>query len=102
MANEHIARLQKIGLAKETTSGTAVAVSTWIPKSKGLAIPKTTYEYDQGAYGNVDKNREGDHICYISDLAKIKTHYPAWDITQSLDTIFEEIYAANVTSKAAA
>jgi len=40
----------------------------------------------------IDKNREGDHICYISDLAKIKSHYPQWDLTKSLQDIFEEIY----------
>lgn len=39
----------------------------------------------------VDKNREGDHICYISDLAKMKRHYPSWNITRSLGDIFEEI-----------
>ena len=38
----------------------------------------------------VPKNREGDHICYISDLTKMRTHYPSWDITKSLDDIFEE------------
>jgi CDP-paratose 2-epimerase len=42
----------------------------------------------------VEKAREGDHICYISDLSKMKQHYPAWDITKSLDCIFEEIVAA--------
>jgi len=42
----------------------------------------------------VDKNREGDHICYISDLTKMKTHYPNWDISKNLQTIFEEIYEA--------
>ncbi len=40
----------------------------------------------------VDQNREGDHICYISDLAKIKSHYPSWDITKSLIDIFSEIH----------
>jgi CDP-paratose 2-epimerase len=40
----------------------------------------------------VDKNREGDHICYISDLRKMKQHYPGWDLTKSLDDIFVEIY----------
>ena len=39
----------------------------------------------------VEKNREGDHICYISNLQKIRAHYPAWDITKSLDDIFTEI-----------
>ena len=38
-----------------------------------------------------DKNREGDHICYISNLAKMRAHYPGWDITKSLDDIFGEI-----------
>jgi CDP-paratose 2-epimerase len=42
----------------------------------------------------VDKNREGDHICYISNLAKLKAHYPRWDITKSLDDIFTEIVEA--------
>jgi CDP-paratose 2-epimerase len=39
----------------------------------------------------VDKNREGDHICYISDLSKMMDHYPSWSITKNLQTIFEEI-----------
>jgi CDP-paratose 2-epimerase len=39
----------------------------------------------------VDKAREGDHICYISDLSKMKSHYPGWTITKSLDDIFNEL-----------
>ena len=42
-------------------------------------------------YEYFDKNREGDHICYFSDLRKIKSHYPSWNITKSLDDIFSEI-----------
>jgi CDP-paratose 2-epimerase len=42
----------------------------------------------------VDQNRSGDHICYYSDLRKIMTHYPAWRLTKSLPTIFEEIARA--------
>ena len=41
-----------------------------------------------------NQNREGDHICYYSDLRKMKQHYPAWDITRSLPNIFEEIAAS--------
>src|SRR5690348_8129803 len=37
----------------------------------------------------LDENRIGDHICYYSDLRKMKAHYPAWDITKSLDHIFD-------------
>jgi CDP-paratose 2-epimerase len=45
-------------------------------------------------YRYVDQNRIGDHICYYSDLRKMKQHYPAWDITRSLPNIFEEIAAS--------
>ncbi len=38
-----------------------------------------------------DQNRAGDHICYYSDLRKMKAHYPAWSITKTLDDIFTEI-----------
>jgi CDP-paratose 2-epimerase len=43
----------------------------------------------------VDQNRAGDHICYISDLSKMRNHYPSWDITKTLDNVFEEIHAAS-------
>jgi CDP-paratose 2-epimerase len=46
------------------------------------------------SYRYLDENRIGDHICYYSDLHKMKTHYPAWDISKSLPDIFEEIVAS--------
>jgi CDP-paratose 2-epimerase len=39
----------------------------------------------------VDENRRGDHICYISDLAKFKSHYPDWQITIGIDEILRQI-----------
>jgi CDP-paratose 2-epimerase len=39
----------------------------------------------------LEENRIGDHICYYSDLSKMKRHYPAWQISKSLDCIFKEI-----------
>lgn len=39
-----------------------------------------------------ETNRIGDHICYYSDLRKMKEHYPDWDITKSLQETIEEIY----------
>lgn len=41
----------------------------------------------------VEENRKGDHICYISDLAKFKSHFPNWKITIGLDEIFRQIIA---------
>jgi CDP-paratose 2-epimerase len=36
----------------------------------------------------------GDHICYISNLARFQSHYPEWTITRSLNDIFVEIIRA--------
>ena len=45
------------------------------------------------AWQYVDRARDGDHICYISDLRKMTQHYPAWGITRTLDHIFAELVA---------
>ena len=52
-----------------------------------LTGKKQTYTY-------LDENRIGDHICYYSDLRKMRVHYPKWDITIPLPQIFEEIVRA--------
>jgi CDP-paratose 2-epimerase len=39
----------------------------------------------------VDLPRRGDHICYISDLTKLKTHFPGWKIEIGLREILREI-----------
>jgi CDP-paratose 2-epimerase len=44
--------------------------------------PKLTYD---------ETNRIGDHICYYSDLRKIKSHFPNWSLTRSLEDIVQEI-----------
>src|SRR6266446_491699 len=54
---------------------------------EGLSGQKQKYTY-------LDKNRSGDHICYYSDLRKMKRHYPRWSITRSLPQIFQEIVSA--------
>ena len=67
--------------------GNACSVLEAFEKAEALSGQKQKYVY-------VDENRIGDHICYYSDLSKMKRHYPNWDITKSLDDIFKEIVAA--------
>jgi CDP-paratose 2-epimerase len=55
--------------------------------AEGVTGKRMTYEY-------VDKNREGDHVCYISDLSRMRAHYPQWQLTRTLQNIFEEIARA--------
>ena len=42
-------------------------------------------------YRYVDENRIGDHICYYSDLSKMKAHYPSWGITKTLPQTVQDI-----------
>lgn len=67
--------------------GRANSVSILEAFSRIAAISGKPMQYEY-----VDQNREGDHICYISNLAKIKAHYPDWDLTKSLDDTLLEIY----------
>jgi len=36
--------------------------------------------------------REGDHIWWITNMRKVRSHYPNWDIKINLRQIFKEIY----------
>ncbi len=42
-------------------------------------------------YIYLEENRIGDHICYYSDLSKMRDHYPGWDITISLEETIGQI-----------
>ena len=45
-------------------------------------------------YKYSEQHREGDHICYYSDLRKMRSHYPQWDITISLEETIRQIVEA--------
>lgn len=40
------------------------------------------------------RNRVGDHICYISNLNKFRSHFPEWDLTISIPEMIEEMVRA--------
>jgi CDP-paratose 2-epimerase len=48
----------------------------------------------QQVYSYQEQNRIGDHICYYSDLSKMRSHYPQWDITQTLEDTIRQIVEA--------
>lgn len=52
-------------------------------------------------YTYQEQNRIGDHICYISDLRKLHSHFPAWRITRSLTDIISEMVEAEKARQAA-
>lgn len=75
------AEVYNLGGGKENTCSILEAFDI----ISNISGKKMRYKYDE-------TNRIGDHICYYSDLRKMKAHYPDWDITKSLQTTFEEIY----------
>jgi CDP-paratose 2-epimerase len=52
--------------------------------AESLTGKPQVYTYDP-------KNRIGDHICYYSDLGKMRKHYPNWDITLSVPETLRQI-----------
>jgi CDP-paratose 2-epimerase len=71
----------------------SVSILEAFDRIEQLSRKKMRFEY-------VHANRSGDHICYISDLSKMKAHFPSWDISKTLDDIFEEIYRASLLAAA--
>ncbi len=41
-----------------------------------------------------DEPRRGDHVCYYTNLAKLRAHHPDWRITRSLPHIVDEMVEA--------
>ena len=62
MANEHIGRLQKVGLGKESTAGTPVSATAWLPKVSGVFRPEFGKAKDMSAYGNIDQLRDSQTV----------------------------------------
>jgi CDP-paratose 2-epimerase len=65
----------------------SISVVEAIAMMEALTGSKINWTYSE-------QPRKGDHICYISNLAKLKSHYPGWSLTRSLDSILEEMVAA--------
>jgi len=43
-----------------------------------------------------EENRVGDHMWWVSDVAKFQNHYPDWQLTRNVAAICREIYDVNV------
>jgi len=78
-----VAEVYNLGGGKENTTSILEAFRS----IEDISGKPMRYKYDEN-------NRLGDHICYYSDLRKMKAHYPDWGITKDLQTTFEEIYEA--------
>ena len=64
-ANPRCGEVYNLGGGRENSISMLEAIRT----IEQIMVKKMSWKY-------VEENRKGDHICYISDLAKFKSHYP--------------------------
>lgn len=76
-----VAEVYNIGGGKENS----VSILEAFQLIEKISGKKMKYKY-------IEENRIGDHICYYSDLKKMKLHYPEWSITLNLNDVFSDIY----------
>ena len=62
----------------------SVSVLEAMARIEALTGRPVKWRYDE-------RNRVGDHICYVSDLRKLQSHYPNWSVTRSLGDILTEL-----------
>jgi CDP-paratose 2-epimerase len=51
------------------------------------------------SYSYEEENRIGDHICYISDLTKLRLRFPRWSIEYDIPKIVGEIVEKQRTAR---
>src|SRR6202162_1483919 len=88
-AFEEFARNPRPGEVYNLGGGRANSISMLeaISQIEALTGRKINWTYSEQA-------RKGDHICYISNLRKLQSHYPDWSVTRSLDSILDEMVVA--------
>lgn len=82
LAAPRVAEVYNLGGGKGNSCSILEAFST----VEALTGRKQDWSY-------VEENRAGDHICYYSDLAKLRSHYPGWDVTRPLAKILSDLVA---------
>jgi CDP-paratose 2-epimerase len=71
----------------------SVSMLEAIARFEELYERKLEWEY-------VEEARRGDHICYISDLSRFRADYPGWDVSMSLETIFDQFGRVHAAQEA--
>jgi CDP-paratose 2-epimerase len=85
-ANPRPGELYNLGGGRENS----ISILEAIARVEEMTGRKIRWVYQEEA-------RKGDHICYISDLRKFRSHYPNWGITRSLDAIIKEMVESSTS-----
>lgn len=75
----------------------AVSIIEAVDKINHLIFEMTGRKFwGEGKLNLVDKNREGDHIWYISDLSKFHRDYPNWSQQYTIEKTLEEMVSNRI------
>jgi len=74
--NPRVGEVYNIGGSRHSN----ISMLEAIKKIEAITDKKAKIEYS-------DKQRIGDHIWYISDISKFKSHYPKWSFAYDIDKI---------------
>ena len=85
-----------LGTASATPAAFAQALEEVIVTAtrREASISEIPYNISAVSARALEENRIGDHVCYYSDLRKIRAHYPNWEMKIPLSNIVEEIVTA--------
>jgi CDP-paratose 2-epimerase len=88
-ANPRPGEVYNIGGGRENSISMMEAIS----RIEELTGRKLNWRY-------VEEARKGDHICYISNLSKFRSHYKNWYISRSINVIVQELVASQREQRA--
>ena len=80
-----VSEVYNIGGGKENSCSVIEAIQI----IEAISEKKQKYTY-------TETNRNGDHICYYSNLSKIRSHFPNFTIKHKLREIIEEIIKSKI------
>ena len=89
MAAPRIGEVYNLGGGRESNA----SILECFTMIEAISGRKVLWRYDE-------RNREGDHICYISDMSKFRAHYPGWSLTRRVEDIIEEMVRSDASTLA--
>jgi CDP-paratose 2-epimerase len=81
IASPRVAEVYNIGGGKENS----ISILEAFKVAEDISGRQMIYEY-------IESPRAGDHVCYYSNLTKLKAHYPGWAITKTVRDTISEIH----------
>jgi CDP-paratose 2-epimerase len=88
LANPRPAAVYNIGGGRANSASVLESIAM-VEERIGLSLD---WEY-------VDSAREGDHICYITDLQRLRSDYPDWELSVPLSEIIDESSEARLANE---